>query len=70
MLKRKYKDKDELTIHETIDFSEGIGRSTVLNYVKLHLLSRRKVVRVCSIKKNLRQRYLYLKSDLVKLLEG
>ena len=72
MIKRnkKYDDKSELTVDEAVDFLGGISKDALRNYAKKGLVSRQKFVRLCSVQKNLRQRYLYIKSDLVKLQQG
>ena len=69
-MSRKYTSKSELTVDEAIDFLGGISKDALRSYAIKKLVSRTKYVRFCSVQKNLRQRYLYLKSDLVKLQEG
>ncbi len=61
-----YSKLTELTIDEAVKFV-GISRETLRLYAKRGIVSRRKKVRLCSVRKNLRQRHLYLKKDLLEL---
>jgi len=61
-----YAKLTELTIDEAVKFL-GLGRDTLRIYAKRGIVSRQKKVRLCSVQKNIRQRYLYLKKDLLEL---
>ncbi len=63
-----YSKLKELTIDEAVKFI-GLSRETLRLYAKRGVISRQKKVRICSIQKNIRQRYLYLKKDLLALKE-
>ena len=61
-----YAKLTELTIDEAVKFL-GLSRETLRLYAKRGIIGRKKRVRICSIQKNIRQRYLYLKKDLLAL---